>query len=130
MATTYLSENDLPSLQERMSEVFVEKPLVALIILSKSNWVLDPVSGKYKTSALVSTADITGEPIGEVNLYLENIEKAKDRLNMRKAASDANVRLFGHEMTSTGLRLDFYSDFVPLLDIPLSLTLNNGVNNG
>lgn len=131
MAATYLSENDLPTLEARMNKVFVEKPLVVIFSLQPTQWAYDESTGKYKASMTVGTSDITGEPKGEVSLYLDNISTALEKLNLRKLVANTDLRLFNTDFSTSGyVTMDFYANRAPILSIPLVLTLNDGGENG
>lgn len=124
MATKYLSEHDLPYLEQRIADIFAEKPIVAQFTLETSDWESDSATGKYKCSVAIDpSTGITSNSVGDVSLNLNALSTVAARITVSEAVADSNVCMLSVSTVSGSMTMVFYADTIPETDIPLVLKI-------
>lgn len=123
MVDKYFSAVNLPYLEERISQVFLEKPLVVLFDILPSSWVYDEGTEKMKSVKTIDTTGFSGELMGEINLNLDSLESVGKRIDIYDTVQSANVQLLACNNENNVLTMEFYSDYEIDADIPIVLTI-------
>lgn len=123
MVDKYFSSVDLPYLEQRISQVFLEKPMIVMFSINPGDWVEDAETDMMKTTVTIDTTGFTGDLMGEVSLYLDAISDISRRMDVYDTVREASVQLLSSVNENETLTLIFYADFEVDVAIPMVLTI-------
>lgn len=123
MVDKYFSSVDLPYLEQRISQVFLEKPMIVRFSINPGDWVEDAETDMMKTTVTIDTTGFTGDLMGEVSLYLDAISDISRRMDVYDTVREAGVQLLSSVNENETLTLIFYAGFEVDVAIPMVLTI-------